>query len=331
MPHKPKRILVTGGCGFIGSCYVRMLLASEADIHLVNLDKLTYSGNPENVAGVAEDPRYTFIKGDIREHRTVREAMQGVDTVVHFAAEAQVDRSITGPETFTTTNVLGTQVLLDAARAADIRRFHYVSTDEVYGHLGEQGYFTEDSPLAPNSPYSASKAGGDLLCRSYHRTFGVAITATRCSNNYGPYPRLDNLIPTLIGKALADEPLPLYGDGLNVRDWLYVEDHCRAVDTVVRSGRPGEVYNVGGHNEFTNLQVARMVLRELDKPESLITFVPDRPGHDRRYAVDASKLEAELGWQPAYSFEDALRKTIRWYLKHPGWVAKARKLMEEAP
>lgn len=329
MPHKPKNILVTGGCGFIGSCYVRMLLGQDDDIRVVNLDKLTYSGNPENVAEVADDPRYTFVRGDICEPRTASDAMRDVDTVVHFAAEAQVDKSILGPTVFTTTNVLGTQILLEAARRTGVERFHYVSTDEVYGHLGDEGYFTEDSPLAPNSPYSASKAGGDLICRAYHRTFGFPVLTTRCSNNYGPFPRLDNLVPVLIGKALANEPLPLYGDGLNVRDWLYVEDHCSAIDRVVREGAPGEVYNVGGHNERTNLDVARMVLAELEKPESLIEFVPDRPGHDKRYAVDAGKLEGTLGWKPQHSFDEALPRTVRWYVDHPEWIANAKARQEK--
>lgn len=316
---------MTGGCGFIGSCYVRMLLGRDEAIELINLDLLTYSGNPDNVAVVASDPRYTFIEGDIRDHETVRRAMDGVDTVVHFAAEAQVDKSITGPEVFTTTNVLGTQVLLDAAREAGVARFHYVSTDEVYGHLeDDSSFFTEETPLQPNSPYSASKAGGDLICRSYVHTFGMPITVTRCSNNYGPYPRMDNLIPVLIGKAIADEPLPLYGDGTNVRDWLYVEDHCSAIDTVMREGKDGEVYNVGGHNEKQNLEVAKMVLTELGKPESLISFVPDRPGHDKRYAIDPAKIGRELNWKPAHTFEEGLKKTVHWYVDHPEWVARAK-------
>lgn len=328
MPHVPKKILVTGGCGFIGSCYVRMLLGRDEDIELINFDKLTYSGNPANVAEVADDPRYTLIRADITDHAAVRDAMRGVDTVVHFAAEAQVDKSITGPEIFTTTNVLGTQVLLDAARAENVTRFHYVSTDEVYGHLGTEGYFTEETPLLPNSPYSASKAGGDLFCRAYFQTFGMPITVTRCSNNYGPYPRLDNLIPVMIGKALAGEPLPLYGDGRNVRDWLYVEDHCAAIETVVRGGTPGEVYNVGGRGEKTNLEVVKLILQELGKPESLISFVPDRPGHDFRYAIDATKIERELGWRPAHAFAEALPLTVRWFAEHSDWVAAAQKRLE---
>ncbi len=329
--HTPRTILVTGGCGFIGSCYVRQLLGGQddQDITVTNLDKLTYSGNPANVAEVAGDPRYSFIEGDIRDHATVRQAMAGADTVVHFAAEAQVDKSITGPEVFTTTNVLGTQVLLDAARQQDVARFHYVSTDEVYGHLGEQGSFTEATPLAPNSPYSASKAGGDLLCRAYFRTFGFPATVTRCSNNYGPYPRMDNLIPVLTGKALAGEPLPLYGDGSNVRDWLYVEDHCAAIEAVVCRGRAGEVYNVGGHTERTNLEVAKLVLAELGQPESLIEFVADRPGHDKRYAIDASKIKAELGWEPAHRFAEALPATVRWYAEHPEWVEAANNRLKK--
>lgn len=326
MPYTPKKVLVTGGCGFIGSCYVRMLLNRHPDIHVRNIDALTYSGNPDNVAEVADSPNYEFIKGDIRDSEVVRQAVVGVDTIVHFAAEAQVDKSITGPEVFTTTNVLGTQVLLDMAREAGISRFHYVSTDEIYGHLGKEGYFTEETPLAPNSPYSASKAGGDLLCRAYHRTYDFPVTVTRCSNNFGTFPRMDNLIPVLIGAALADKPLPLYGDGQNVRDWLYVEDHCDAIHTVLTTATPGAVYNVGGRSERTNLEVAKAILAELGKPESLITFVQDRPGHDFRYAIDPSKIDSELGWTAQHSFEEALRTTVHWYRDNPEWVeaAKAR-------
>lgn len=326
MPFKPKRILVTGGCGFIGSCYVRMLLKRDDGTEVVNFDLLTYSGNPDNVAEVDDSPRYTFIEGDICDHAAVKRAMAGCDAVVHFAAEAQVDKSITGPEVFAKTNVLGTQVLLDEARAAGVERFHFISTDEVYGHLGpDDPKFTEDTLLWPNSPYSASKAGGDLLCRSYVKTFGMYITTTRCSNNYGPYPRMDGLIPVITGKALADEPLPIYGDGSNIRDWLYVEDHCTAVDLVLRNGKPGDVYNVGGNCERTNLEIAKIVLKELGKPESLIGFVEDRPGHDFRYAIDASKIKADLGWEPAHTFDEALPKTIQWYKGHQDWVAGAKK------
>lgn len=324
----PKKVLVTGGCGFIGSCYVRMLLGRDDAPEVVNLDLLTYSGNPDNVAEFADDPRYTLIEGDIRNHQTVRKAIAGCDAIVHFAAEAQVDKSIAGPEVFATTNVLGTQVLLDEARAADVTRFHYVSTDEVYGTLGDEGAFTEASPLLPNSPYSASKAGGDLLCRSYVETFGMHISVTRCSNNYGPYPRLDNLIPVLIGHALADQPLPLYGDGKHVRDWLYVEDHCVAIDTVLRQGDPGSVFNVGGNEERQNIEVAKLILKQLDKPESLISFVEDRPGHDRRYAIDATKVKDELGWKPSVAFEDGLTKAVQWYVDHPDWVTAAKTRME---
>lgn len=326
MPHTPQKVLVTGGCGFIGSWYVRMLLERYPELSVRNLDALTYSGNPDNVSAVSNKPNYEFIEGDIRDQEVVRRAVQGVDTIVHFAAEAQVDKSITGPEVFTTTNVLGTQVLLDAAREFEISRFHYVSTDEVYGHLGKEGFFTEETPLAPNSPYSASKAGGDLLCRAYHRTYNFPVTVTRCSNNFGPFPRMDNLIPVLIGAALEEQSLPLYGDGQNVRDWLYVEDHCSAIHTVLTKAEPGAVYNVGGRSERTNLQVAKAILAALGKPESLITFVEDRPGHDFRYAIDPSKIETELDWRAANNFEDALTKTVQWYRDNPKWVegAKAR-------
>jgi dTDP-glucose 4,6-dehydratase len=317
------KMLVTGGMGFIGSCFVRLQLGKE-NVEVVNLDKLTYSGNPATLADLEDNPNYSFIKGDITDHEMVRQAMSGCNVVVHFAAEAQVDKSITGPEVFTKTNVLGTQVLLDVAREQGVERFHYVSTDEVYGHLGDDGFFTEGTALLPNSPYSASKAGGDLLCRAYHQTFAMPITVTRCSNNYGPYPRLDNLIPVMTLKALADASLPVYGNGLNVRDWLYVEDHCTAIDAVLEKAKPGDVYNVGGHNEKTNLEVVKLILQELGKSEDLITFVPDRPGHDFRYAIDADKIERDLGWTPAYTFEDALPKTVRWIADHPEWVASSQ-------
>lgn len=316
------KILVTGGMGFIGSCFIRMQL--EKGNEVVNLDKLTYSGNPATLADLEDNSKYTFVKGDITDADIVRQAMDGCDAVAHFAAEAQVDKSITGPEVFTVTNVLGTQVLLDAARELKVQKFHFVSTDEVYGHLGDDGFFTEQTSLLPNSPYSASKAGADLLCRSYHQTFDMPITVTRCSNNYGPYPRLDNLIPVMTLKALADEPLPVYGNGLNVRDWLYVEDHCSAIDTVMEKGKPGDVYNVGGHNEKTNLEVVKLILSELGKSEDLITFVPDRPGHDFRYAIDADKIEQDLGWTPAYTFEEALPKTVRWIADHQEWIASSQ-------
>lgn len=329
MPFEPQKLLVTGGMGFIGSNFIRMLLGRDESFEIVNLDKLTYSGNPANLTDLADHPRYSFVQGDITDATAVWGAMDGCDAVAHFAAEAQVDKSITGPEIFTRTNVLGTQVLLDAALDIGVARFHYVSTDEVYGHLGKDGFFTEDTPLLPNSPYSASKAGGDLLCRAYHRTFGMPVTITRCSNNYGPYPRLDNLIPVITMKALADEQLPLYGDGSNIRDWLYVEDHCAAVETVLRQGEPGEVYNVGGHNEKTNLEVAKLVLAELGKPENLITFVDDRPGHDFRYAINAEKIERELGWKPAHVFEKALPTTVRWLAEHTDWQESASKRIAE--
>lgn len=325
MSYVPTKLLVTGGMGFIGSNFIRMLLGREDETYqIVNLDKLTYSGIPANLEDLADHPRYSFVEGDITDHEVVRLAMDGCDAVAHFAAEAQVDKSITGPEVFAVTNVLGTQVLLDEARALDVKRFHYVSTDEVYGHLGEDGFFTEDTPLLPNSPYSASKAGGDLLCRSYVKTFDQHITVTRCSNNYGPYPRLDNLIPVLTMKALNDEKLPLYGDGSNIRDWLYVEDHCTAIETVLLNAEAGAVYNVGGHNEKTNLETAKLVLAELGKPEDLIEFVADRPGHDFRYAIDAAKIEQDLGWTPAHTFEEALPATVRWLADHPEWLKTAQ-------
>ncbi|WP_438434467.1 dTDP-glucose 4,6-dehydratase [Gorillibacterium sp. sgz500922] len=315
------RMLVTGGAGFIGSNFIRYMMGREDIAHIVNLDKLTYAGNPDNVREWEGNPRYTFIRGDIAERKLVSHLMKAykIDTVVNFAAESHVDRSIARPEVFVETNVLGTQSLLDAARAHGVAKFVQVSTDEVYGSLGREGYFTETTPLAPNSPYSASKAGSDLLVRAYHETYGMNVNITRCSNNYGPYQFPEKLIPLMITKALANEPLPVYGDGLNVRDWLHVEDHAAAVELVVRSGRPGEVYNIGGHNEQTNLEIVRLILAELGKPESLIRHVADRLGHDRRYAIDPAKITAELGWTPRYTFAVGIRETIRWYLANETW------------
>jgi dTDP-glucose 4,6-dehydratase len=315
-----KTILVTGGAGFIGSNFVRYMLHTHS-YRIINLDKLTYAGNLENLADVESHPNYTFVKGDICDRLLIDKLFQDehIDTVVNFAAESHVDRSILGARVFVETNVLGTQTLLDAAKTYGVEKFLQVSTDEVYGTLGETGYFTEETPLAPNSPYSASKAGADLLVRAYHETFKMPTLITRCSNNYGPYHFPEKLIPLMIANALNDKPLPVYGDGLNVRDWLYVEDHCRAIDIVLHKGKFGEVYNIGGHNEKRNIDIVKLILQKLGKPESLITFVKDRPGHDRRYAIDASKIERELGWRPQETFETGIEKTIQWYLEHRKW------------
>lgn len=318
------KILVTGGAGFIGSNFVRYMLKAHPGCTLVNFDALTYAGNPDNLIDVAGHPGYQFIRGDITSALQVAEAMKGLWGVVHFAAESHVDRSIEGPEIFTRTNTLGTQVLLDYARAAGVERFVHVSTDEVYGSLGPTGYFTEETPLAPNSPYSASKAGSDLLVRAYYETFKFPAIITRCSNNYGPYQFPEKLVPLMISNALEDRPLPVYGDGLNVRDWLYVEDHCRAIDVVLHKGEPGQVYNIGGRNEWRNIDIVKLILKELGKPESLIEFVKDRPGHDRRYAIDAAKIKKELGWEPATQFPEGIKKTIRWYRDNAAWMRRIK-------
>ncbi|KRE51051.1 dTDP-glucose 4,6-dehydratase [Paenibacillus sp. Soil724D2] len=314
------KLLVTGGAGFIGSNFVIYMLNKYPDYQIVNVDSLTYAGNLENLRQVQEHPNYTFVKADIADPEAVNELFQqGIDIVVNFAAESHVDRSILDPGIFVKTNVVGTQVLLEAAKAHQVSKFVQVSTDEVYGSLGETGLFTESTPLEPNSPYSASKAGGDLLVRAYHETFGLPVNITRCSNNYGPYQFPEKLIPLIISNALSDKPLPVYGDGLNIRDWLYVEDHCSAIDLVIHMGKNGEVYNVGGNNERTNLQIVRTILQELGMTESLITYVQDRLGHDRRYGIDATKITAELGWQPKYHFETGIQETIRWYLDNQEW------------
>ena len=323
--RQPRRIMVTGGCGFIGSNFVRHLLETYEDVSLVNLDALTYAGSLENLADLEGDPRYSFIKGDICDPAAAAKAMEGADAVVHFAAESHVDRSIEDPSVFVTTNVLGTQVLLDTALRMKPEIFVQISTDEVYGSLGPEGYFTEETPLRPNSPYSASKAGADMLALAAWHTFGLPVAVTRCSNNYGPYQFPEKLIPLFINNALADRPVPLYGDGLNVRDWLHVLDHCRAIDIVMRRGRHGEVYNIGGNNEKKNIEITRLILKSLGKPESLISYVKDRPGHDRRYAIDSSKLRTELGWEPQYPFEEGITATIRWYAEHQQWCRKVGK------
>ena len=317
-------ILVTGGAGFIGANFVHYQLKEHPEDRVVCLDALTYAGNLENLTEALQNPRFRFVKGDSADRETVNALFEEEkpDIVVNFAAESHVDRSITQPELFLRTNILGTQVLMDACRKVGVGRYHQVSTDEVYGDLPLDRpdlFFTEDTPIHTSSPYSASKASADLLVLAYYRTFHLPVSITRCSNNYGPYHFPEKLIPLMITRALNDQSLPVYGKGENIRDWLYVEDHCAAVDLVMRKGREGEVYNVGGHNEHTNLEVVKTVLRELGKPESLITFVTDRPGHDRRYAIDPGKIHAELGWLPRTSFDDGIRQTVRWYLDNRTW------------
>ncbi|MFA6024743.1 MAG: dTDP-glucose 4,6-dehydratase [Candidatus Gracilibacteria bacterium] len=310
------KLLVTGGAGFIGSNYVYRHLEKRPEDALVVLDALTYSGHREHLAK-AEEQGVQFVEGRIQDRDLVRALFEAehFDAVVHFAAETHVDRSIKNPGLFVDTNVHGTQVLLDNARDFKIKRFHHISTDEVYGDLGfgSTDHFREDSPLRPSSPYSASKAGSDLLCLSYLRTYGVPVSISRCSNNYGPYQSLENFIPLMIRKAAAGEALPLYGNGKHVRDWLFVQDHCDAVLRILETGKVGEIYNIGGHAEAENIEVARMILKLLGRPENLISFVPDRPGHDERYAIDFGKMQRELGWTPAVSFEEGMRKTIAWY------------------
>ncbi len=318
-------ILVTGGAGFIGSNYIRLLLEESGD-RVVNLDLLTYAGNLANLSAYENDPRYRFVRGDICDRELVRGILADdkIEAVVHFAAESHVDRSVEGPEIFIKTNVLGTEILLEESRAAGVERFIMVSTDEVYGSLGDEGHFTESTPLAPNSPYAASKASADLLCRAFFKTYGFPVMVTRCSNNYGPYQFPEKLIPLMIANALEEKPLPVYGDGLNVRDWLYVGDHCRAVDAVLRRGVPGDIYNIGGCNEMRNLDLVRMLVDKLGKSPDLITFVKDRPGHDRRYAIDAAKIMAELAWKPGVDFQTGLSQTVDWYLENRVWWEEIR-------
>lgn len=314
------RLLVTGGAGFIGSNFIMYMLQKYMDYQIVNVDVLTYAGNMDNLTSVESNPNYSFVRADITDAKAIDAVFQQeIDYVIHFAAESHVDRSILEPDIFTRTNVLGTQILLDAAKRYSVKKFIQVSTDEVYGTLGDTGLFAESTPLAPNSPYSASKAGGDLLVRSYHETFGMNVNITRCSNNYGPYQFPEKLIPLMIVNALDDKPLPVYGDGLNVRDWLYVEDHCSAIDLVLHQGVSGEVYNIGGNNERTNIQIVKAILDQLNKPESLINYVQDRLGHDRRYGIDASKIIHGLGWKSKYTFETGIHKTINWYLNNQSW------------
>lgn len=332
-----KRVLVTGGAGFIGSNFIHYILSKRSDVEtLVNLDLLTYAGNLENLLSVRDDSRYAFVHGDIRDKALVEELFSRYefDTVVHFAAESHVDRSIVEPEIFLTTNIVGSQTLLDAAKRhwkldpgnkysreyKDGVVYLQVSTDEVYGALGKTGMFTEATPIAPNSPYSASKASADLVVRAYHQTYGMPVNITRCSNNYGPYQFPEKLIPLMLHNAKGNKALPVYGDGMQIRDWLHVSDHCSAIETVLEKGVRGEVYNIGGNNERANIEIVRLILDELNKPESLITYVQDRPGHDRRYAIDNTKITTQLGWEPKYTFRDGMHETIEWYLQNSAWV-----------
>ncbi len=332
-----KNILVTGGAGFIGSNFVHHMLKNH-DYNIINIDALTYAGNLDNLTDVESDPRYTFIKADIRDKDALTEIFKkyDIDTVVNFAAESHVDRSITEPEIFLTTNVIGTQTLLDVAKSfwkvapddkysreyRDGVKYLQVSTDEVYGALGKTGMFEETTPLSPNSPYSASKASADMVVRAYHETFGMPVNITRCSNNYGPYQFPEKLIPLMINNCKADKQLPVYGDGMQIRDWLHVADHCAAIDTVLHKGVIGEVYNIGGNNEKANIEIVKLIIKTLGKSEDLIKYVKDRPGHDRRYAIDNTKITTQLGWAPKYTFEQGIAETIEWYLNNEEWMEK---------
>lgn len=319
------KVIITGGAGFIGSNFVRFMVKKYPDCEFVNFDALTYAGNLENLQDINNEPNYTFVKGDIADIAMVNEVMAtDIDAVVNFAAESHVDRSIEDPGIFVKTNVVGTQVLLDAARKHNVGKYLQVSTDEVYGTLGAEGFFSETTPLAPNSPYSASKTGADLLVRAYHETYGMNVNITRCSNNYGPYHFPEKLIPLVITNVLEGREIPVYGDGLQIRDWLHVSDHCSALDLVLHKGQSGEVYNVGGNNERTNLHIVKTILAELEKPETLIKHVKDRLGHDRRYAIDATKIRTELGWTPEYTFETGIKDTVKWYLENQDWWERVR-------
>ena len=318
------KICVTGGAGFIGGNFVHYMVNKYPEYEILNLDLLTYAGNLETLKPVENEPNYRFVRGDIADREFIMDLFEKekFDVVVNFAAESHVDRSISDPGIFVQTNVLGTQVLLDASKEYGVKRFHQVSTDEVYGDLPLDRpdlFFREDTPLHTSSPYSSSKASADLFVMAYFRTFGLPVTISRCSNNYGPYQFPEKLIPLMISRSLDNEPLPVYGKGENVRDWLHVEDHCRAIDLIIHKGEVGEIYNVGGHNERTNLEVVRTILKALDKPESLIEYVTDRPGHDLRYAIDPAKIERELGWKPVYTFDTGIRQTIQWYLQNKEW------------
>ncbi|WP_139691870.1 dTDP-glucose 4,6-dehydratase [Sporolactobacillus terrae] len=320
------KLLVTGGAGFIGSNFVHHMINFHPEDTVVNYDLLTYAGNLENLKDIEDHPNYHFVKGNIYNRELVEYVVDSyqIDTIVNFAAESHVDRSITEPDLFVKSNVLGTQTLLNVAKEKKINKYLQISTDEVYGSLGPDGYFTETTPLAPNSPYSASKASADLMVRAYYETFGMNVNITRCSNNYGPYHFPEKLIPLMVTNALEDKELPVYGDGKNIRDWLYVEDHCAAIDLVLHKGNPGEVYNVGGHNEKRNIDIVELIVDTLGKSRDLIKHVSDRLGHDRRYAIDPTKIETELGWKPHYNFDSGIKETIQWYLDHEDWWCKIK-------
>ncbi len=324
MSDNMSKILVTGGAGFIGSNFIRYMVNKYSEYEIINLDALTYCGNLENLKDIENKDNYSFVKGDIADKDIVDDLVKSCDYVINFAAETHVDRSIDDPEIFIKSNVLGTQVLLNAAKMHGVEKYIQISTDEVYGSLGKEGYFSETTPLQPNSPYSASKASGDLIARAYSQTYGLPINITRCSNNYGPYQFPEKLIPLMISNALENKKLPLYGDGKNVRDWLHVHDHCAAIDLVLHEGKTGEVYNIGGNNERQNIEIVKLILNELDRDESLIEFVTDRLGHDRRYAIDSSKIQNELGWKPSYTFEKGIRETIGWYLDNQDWISQVK-------
>ncbi|WP_312654083.1 dTDP-glucose 4,6-dehydratase [Proteiniclasticum sp.] len=331
-----KTILVTGGAGFIGSNFVKLMLEKHPEYKIINIDALTYAGNLENLKDIDSNPNYEFIKVDIRDREKIEEIFKNdeITSVVNFAAESHVDRSIEEPEVFLTTNIIGTQVLLDTAKkywkvnptdkyCKEYKpevKFLQVSTDEVYGALGETGMFIETMPLMPNSPYSASKASADMIVRAYNETFGMPVNITRCSNNYGPYQFPEKLIPLMINNCLKEKELPVYGDGMQVRDWLHVSDHCSAIDTVLHKGKDGEVYNIGGNNEKANIEIVKLIIGTLGKTEDLIKYVKDRPGHDRRYAIDNTKITTEFGWEPAYTFEQGMKETIQWYLENTKWI-----------
>jgi dTDP-glucose 4,6-dehydratase len=331
-----KTVLVTGGAGFIGSNFVRLIIERYSNYKIINIDALTYAGNIENLKDINDNLNYTFIKADIRDRKKIEEIFNNydIDTVVNLAAESHVDRSIEEPEVFLTTNIIGTQTLLDVAKKywkVNIRdkyckeykegvKFIQVSTDEVYGELGKEGMFTETMPLMPNSPYSASKASADMIVRAYHETFGMPVNITRCSNNYGAYQFPEKLIPLMINNCIKEKELPVYGDGMQIRDWIHVSDHCSAIDTVLHKGKDGEVYNIGGNNEKANISIVKLIISVLGKSENLIKYVKDRPGHDRRYAIDNTKITTELGWKPAYNFKDGIKETIQWYLENTEWV-----------
>ena len=317
-------IVVTGGAGFIGSNFIFYMLKNHPDYRIVCLDKLTYAGNLSTLESVMKNPNFRFVKLDICDYKGVDSLFkeEQPDIVVNFAAESHVDRSIENPQIFLETNIIGTSVLMDACKKNNVKRFHQVSTDEVYGDLSLDRpdlFFHEDTPLHTSSPYSSSKAAADLLVMAYYRTYGLPVTISRCSNNYGPYQFPEKLIPLMIANCLANKPLPVYGQGINVRDWLYVEDHCKAIDLIIHKGKVGEVYNIGGHNEMRNIDIVKLILKELDKPESLITYVTDRKGHDQRYAIDPTKIHNELGWLPETMFKDGIKKTIQWYLENKEW------------